>query len=1049
MTNLATNKLIRASAGTGKTFQLSNRYIELLCEGTQPRKILATTFTRKAAGEILDRVIERLATAALGSQAASSLVDVLNCDLSLGKSEPQGYFGSKLHQMVSNFNQLQIGTLDAFFAQIARSFTVEIGLRPDWHIIEETDMDLVKDEAIRRLLTENQAQEVVYLLANGQAETTVSKLVRDTIDALYVHYLESSEGAWERYSEDYDRIESLLEDVQREFESVGPQQSKSIAKRMASDLERAQNRNFDAILSSNKLAEVCQEGGGTYSKAEVTSEVISAYQLLFQLISQDFINRIAIQNKGAKKLLDSYHKIYLQLENENGTLRFDSVTRRVGQVLEQFQLGHVSYRLEQEIRHLLLDEFQDTSAMQWQVLEPFATQAIAAKTDGSLFCVGDTKQAIYGWRGGIAELFDKVDKLLDDSAERIPLNESHRSSQVIMDVVNDVFSPLKSAAHFDGLTDAIQSWASRFETHRAFNQDKPGYVCCERAQPGQDVMLLGAERIQQLAQDYPGRSIGVLVRTNKLVGRMINNLNQLGVHASEEGGNPLLDSAAVSLIFSLLTLIDHPGNRVAEFHVANSALGRKLKIQVSPSGKQLSSLERCQQLRKEIDQEGLGKTVKQWADELIEQCTPREKTRLQQLIELAYAYGEQDSNLSVFRQRIVDSKVDEPSGVDIRVMTIHQAKGLEFDIVVLPHLDRSLNTGQDEFIVDRDDPTGPVSNVFKYAKQELHGILPAEIQKTLANQLTRSVSEELCNLYVAMTRPIHHLHMIVDGKAGNTNRRYHGIILSGLEDRLGESGRWETGDANWHQQTEPTESTDDLVQLIGDNPFDAYSYSSEIKLKGDAGDRLLPFNSPSRKEGTDLLELGYLLHSQGNQAAMSFGTLIHACFELVEWIEDGIGTNAQISAELVRQFAGDAIDAESTVQAFLKYIEQPNTRKFLTKEWFSENIVLGPGDSFGGFDLLDVENERNFAIKQSGEILQGSIDRLVVRSDGGDPVGAAVIDFKTDEINSDSEMNQKIDFYRPQLEGYRGAAARFLGIEPAMVRAFLIFLGPDKVQELK
>ena len=114
------------------------------------------------------------------------------------------------------------------------------------------------------------------------------------------------------------------------------------------------------------------------------------------------------------------------------------MTRRLGEAAIADRLDEVVYRLDGQVAHLLLDEFQDTSALQWRVLRPFAQRVIRGGEDRSFFCVGDVKQAIYGWRGGVAEIFDA----LDDEFGGLPsqaLNESFRSSPVVIDCVNQVF----------------------------------------------------------------------------------------------------------------------------------------------------------------------------------------------------------------------------------------------------------------------------------------------------------------------------------------------------------------------------------------------------------------------------------------------------------------------------------------------------------------------------------------------------------------------------------------------------------------------------------
>lgn len=1049
MSVLVRNKLIRASAGTGKTYQLSSRFIQLIAVGSSPERILATTFTRKAAGEILDRVVERLAKSVLSADVADETAKSIDVD------QDSQFFGIQLEKMIERLNQLQIGTLDAFFAQVARAFTLEIGLKPDWRIIEETDMDLIKDEAIRLLLAQRDAREIIYLLAKGDADISIGRMVRNTIDKLYETYLQADESAWTKIAPASKSYESDLIKLEQDFLDVAAQSGTRVANALRNDLDSIVIRDWKPVLG-RKVAENILSGENIYFGKPLEQSVIDLYQRLFKTICDAELGLLSMQNQGAFRLLDSYHQIYVTLENENGALRFDSVNRRVSELMETSDTEQVNVRLDQQISHLLLDEFQDTSLTQWNVLEPFAQEAIANQSDGSLFCVGDTKQAIYGWRGGVAELFDDVEsKLPADSVEN--LVTSRRSAPEILDVVNRVFEQAGEQDHWDDLAEPIKKWRNRFEQHDAHDQHKPGYVCVERAgddrDDGQGTLPFAAKRIQALATEHHNKSVGVLVRTNKIVAELIFYLGLLGVKASEEGGNPLLDSAAVNLVCSLLHLIDHPGDQVAQFHVAHSPLGESLGIPSDIESRQSIELTTsiCQEQRHLIARHGVGPAIESWAKVLFPECTLRERTRLNQLVEMGFGYGDEDSSLSVFKQRIENSKVDDPSGADIRVMTIHQAKGLEFDVVVLPHLDCSLTSTQNDFVVGRENPTGPVTSVCKYVDKKLHPLLPSDVRAAFHNHIEREVAGELCLLYVAMTRAIHALHMIVAPDAKPTHKKWHGLVLSMLTPQQDSGVLWETGNSNWQSACSPETAEDEIVgSLLGSNPFEDYSYTDSIKTNPNGRHRMLEFTSPSRAEGGDTIEVDEILRSGVETAGMGFGTLIHACFETVEWLEEEVDLDL-VYKRLSEITEIDNAEKDQAIKMFQTYVQQPKTRQFLEKEWFEKNIDLLGNHSSSGFRFLDVENERPFAILQNGELVQGFIDRLVVLSDAGKPVGAAVIDFKTDAIDrhGSQQYDDRVRFYRPQIEGYRRAAARFLGLEVNQVSGYLMFLAIDEIQQIK
>ena len=175
-------ELVLASAGSGKTYHLSSRIIELLALGAPPGEVLASTFTRKAAGEILDRVLLRLAEGAahadkareLGEHAHASLVDPAACRALLGR-------------LVRDLHQMNVGTLDAFFIRVARSFFQELGLAPGWTIADKPMEDRLRTEAVHAALAgvdRAEFADILRMLNRGGASRNVHDDLVQKVDDL-------------------------------------------------------------------------------------------------------------------------------------------------------------------------------------------------------------------------------------------------------------------------------------------------------------------------------------------------------------------------------------------------------------------------------------------------------------------------------------------------------------------------------------------------------------------------------------------------------------------------------------------------------------------------------------------------------------------------------------------------------------------------------------------------------------------------------------------------------------------------------------------------
>ena len=190
-TGIFENIVIRASAGTGKTFQLSNRYLNLLISGVDCQEILATTFTKKGAGEILDRIIQRLSRAALSTQNASRL------HAELGVPLDQDRAAEVLQKLLRNLHRLEIGTLDSFFNRVARVFSLELGLPPAWDIVDEQQIQMLSRRTIHDLLRQEDVATLLPLVAKGESSRKIATLVRDVVKQMYLIRRESQPEAWD------------------------------------------------------------------------------------------------------------------------------------------------------------------------------------------------------------------------------------------------------------------------------------------------------------------------------------------------------------------------------------------------------------------------------------------------------------------------------------------------------------------------------------------------------------------------------------------------------------------------------------------------------------------------------------------------------------------------------------------------------------------------------------------------------------------------------------------------------------------------------------
>jgi len=1046
--------VIRASAGTGKTFALSNRFLSLLDGDVSADHVLATTFTRKAAGEILDRVLVRLAQAATDERACAELGSFIGND-----ALSQNRCLDILERSLRHLHRLRVGTLDSLFGQIARSFGLELGLPPGWQIVDELEDDWLRTEAIGAVLRNSGTREVLalmHLLTKGETSRSVSELIRSTVNDLYDLFQETTGDAWRRIPKPKPPGNAELTSALAELRAAELPDKRFISARDA-DCLRAEQGDWDAFVARGLAAKILA-GTTQYYRKPIPDNVVALYKTLIANAKAVLVGRLALQTEGTYDLLEKFHTEYQRLKYERRALRFDDVTQRLSDVTTPSGVDRVAYRLDGHIDHLLLDEFQDTSLAQWQVIRPFARQVTASGKQRSFFCVGDVKQAIYGWRGGIAEILDTLPHELRGLTHR-SLNRSYRSAQPVIDTVNKIFLPSGIASHgnLERAGQPVARWCERFEQHSTARGELAGYACLMAAdEPDegqkQDVATLrfAAERVEQIVRQTPGLSIGVLVRSNSAVGRLIYELHRLRVYASEEGGNPLTDSAAVQIILSALRLADHPGDSVARCHVAFSPLGKALNFADRNDAPGACRL--AQRVRRALAEDGYGPVVLGWAKVLAGHCNRRELNRVQQLVELAYGYQASASlRADRFVQYVQRKRVTDPTAANVRVMTIHQAKGLQFDVVVLPELDKQVLGQPDSFVVGREQPSSPVHGVCRYVNADVQSLLPADVQQMFTSATQRSVSESLCVLYVAITRAIHALHMIVAPSKENERnlpKTYAGLLRAALADGRPAPPRttlFERGDPQWssHRGVEmapaktPADESADVEPLVV-----RLAPATEQRSRG------LDRASPSALEGGTRVNLRNLLKTGSDATAARRGTLIHAWFERIEWLDDGRPDEATLRL-LARQLPGPPLDVESHLAQFSEMLSRDAVARALSRSAYAPPDELGfPAEvakqlAAGPLELK-VRNEQPFALREQNTVVTGFIDRLVLMYAGQTLVAADIIDFKTDAVPSDDQaaLTAKVEYYRPQLNAYRRAVAKTTQLAPERISARLLLVAP-------
>ena len=986
-----------ASAGTGKTFSLSSAYLGLFTNGKSPSEIMASTFTRKAAAEILKRLFERLVEGVDNADKLQELKDF--------SAIPDDWCVEDVKacvvKLALSIDQIQVSTLDSYFNRVASRHRRELGLPLQWRMSEvHQDADLLQ-AAIGNYVSQNSLSNIVSIVSSlGTANAPrdfLEKLLNETTATLDL-INDSDEQAWSC-------VAPFTTDVTSDLLFGKLEGINNITGRKGAE---AKTKAILEAITNDDVREMVKHStyqDDLWHKKPIHDDWVALCPLVKKYARYVSTQQVIARNKTYSCLFNDVQVELRRLRQQSRLFSFSDITRLIATAIAEQRIELADNELD-----LLLDEFQDTSVLQWRILQPQITASVEQQR--ALFTVGDTKQAIYGWRSGDSRLLSGFKEWSEEntqggSVEQSTLEKNFRSSAVILNTTDLIFGKATSLIpHSDEVAAAINGWTSDYKNHVAA-KNIPGCALLfevEKTDTVNEKLALAkaaASRAAKLHMQAPSKSIAILVRQNSMLALIQDELRTLGVQAGSHGGVAITDAESVLIALSWLTAVFYPGNSLARFHVQTSRLST-FGNEDDLSNEQFDRHAQLQ--RRTILSIGFGDYLRRHVDDL-QTCFPsgHDCHRLQQLLDLAYRFDAlADKDALGFVEFIRTTKVSDSAATKVRLMTIHAAKGLEFDAVILPQLNDGLigNIHRQIAIGSRPSTIAPYSELCAYPSST-HAELIPELAQLESKLKTSRSSEALSLLYVALTRAVERVEMIVPptSKSGTTDR-VSCLLRNGLDtcpvdtdlsfaddEKLCLKWQHPQSDLNSWAQADVAE---DVVQTEKTLPFTVSKTARLLK-------RVAPSQADvSSHSGADVL-------GEISQAAMARGSAIHALLESCEWLDD---------------FNTD----DATLKSML---EKEHVRNKLTRP------------TSGNFEVW---RERNFSvlIKNDGTsyILRGCFDRVVIERDSnGAALSAEIIDYKTGSVSD--AMRAK---YQAQLNEYSKALQLLLCLDGSSISSNLLEL---------
>ncbi|MBQ9292430.1 MAG: RecB-like helicase [Campylobacter sp.] len=415
---------LEASAGTGKTFNLAVRFIELILSGAGISQIMALTFTKKAANEMKERIIRNF----LDLENQKNELKLIADDLNLSFDEILALRDKKRVEFLNS--NLNISTFDSFFNKIIKLFALNCGVDPHFGIddtILKHQQKIFIDEIIKN---PRDFANLINLIANLDAKK--GKILVN-LDYLQENQVEIPNFANVKFP-NLDGINSLLDEI-LELLKKGEFSQKAIdifdKPRKISEIMKI------SVLNRETLAE------HSFFKKAYTPELDEKFIALKDEIKK-YLDELEIYNLSElAKFIKTYKNAKTKFNKMSARLTYSDVSSLVYDLLcsGKIDTNLLYFRLDSKITHLLIDEFQDTSVSQYKIMHPLISEIVAGAGQngvGSFFYVGDKKQSIYGFRGAKKELFDALrDEFLQIRTTNLDTN--YRSLKLLVKFVNFVF----------------------------------------------------------------------------------------------------------------------------------------------------------------------------------------------------------------------------------------------------------------------------------------------------------------------------------------------------------------------------------------------------------------------------------------------------------------------------------------------------------------------------------------------------------------------------------------------------------------------------------
>ena len=1031
--NKIKNLVIKASAGTGKTYRLSLEYIVALCkkediEAIDYKNILVMTFTRKATAEIKEGILNKFSElmeiyeisknvelSVTEAISTSKLIDdkkrknFLNLIESIKNIEPNLAIDNNLleglskvyKEIIKNKEKLKIYTIDAFFNVIFKNIVINLMKIKSYTMLDEEDNSIYYKKVLENIFNNDKLFNDFKNFFTENSEKNIDNyisIIQRLISSRWKYILSLNDNPKPTKKEKFSITKSSIEILREIFSYIENDCKKDLDDVLKTDYKKyigkTEETQKEFLFKDFKLLFKDGTAGLIYngnklkkaSDAEHKEYINARHEELREILSKEIFNEVLIPyEEKIFELSSEIYSLYDSFKIRDKKFTFSDIAiytymaifNKNNALRDENGLTDIFFEtLDMNIEAIFIDEFQDTSILQWKILYEFTKKA---KT---VICVGDEKQSIYGWRDGEKRLFENLETILE--AKKDSLGKSYRSDRNIVSYCNQFFKAIEK----------IEDWKFPISEVNSKNDGYVKAICIKDLQDKiedeeqKKELNINTVLLQELKKFEPYDNVAIIARTNAELSEIANLLEDKKIPYILNNEKNISEYSGIFECFELLKYLVYE-NELALFNFISSPLSNfgtaeieillKNKkelfsyINFSQDNNFINSLEDKKIIRflekiVYLKKNYKNFTVQDLIFEIIKKFQFIDYFNKDNEVKNIYDFYLLTNYYSSILELLNDYKENKLSLSDtnsekkgIELVTIHKSKGLEFKTTFVIKNSKKSKTDDIDFLFEMNDHYD--ETVFSlFCKKGYKSILETCFEERIENYDKKIKEEEINNFYVALTRPKNNLIVIYG------NRLFEDKILN--QSDINDFFSCELGKLSLDEKNSNNE---DVVEENFENDIsNPQSYF------------LASVSEKEEVENIKISESKFLLETEEKRM---IGILVHYFFENLKYgTDEEVKFSKALCYKKYLSYFGE--------EKLNKIFSTENIKMFLTKD---KEIFSKKWDHiYSEYVLYDYEEKKEYRI-----------DRLMIK-DNGDGTGEIyIVDFKTGGKNENQLKTYK------------------------------------------